>query len=409
MSISWREPTMKIRTLTVLLAAVVVLAASPAPAQIRPGSVSITPFFGGYTFDSDLHLDTKPVYGLRLGYDITPRWGVEVATDYVSTELEQGGGNVRALGYRLDALYHFMPDKKFVPFIAAGVGGTTLRYPEGMKNDTDSLFNYGGGIKYFFTDALALRADIRQLLVFDGSQSDFEYTIGLTFLFGGKKAAAAPPPVLDSDGDSVPDNLDKCPDTPTGVRVDKDGCPLDSDGDGVPDYLDKCPDTPKGVKVDKDGCPLDSDGDGVPDYLDKCPDTPKGVKVDKDGCPIPEKVAEKVSISLEIEFDTGKADIKPQYGEQIKKVADFMKTYPETTAVIEGHTDNVGREESNLRLSTKRAESVRTYLIENFGIAANRLTARGYGSSRPIADNATPEGRQKNRRIEAVIETTVKQ
>ena len=306
---------------------------------------------------------------------------MEVAADYVSTELEQGGGNVRALGYRLDALYHFMPDNRLVPFIAAGVGGTTLRYPEGMKNETDSLFNYGGGIKYFFTDALALRADIRQLLVFDGGRSDFEYTIGLTFLFGGKMAAATPPP---------------------------EPAVFDSDGDGVPDNLDKCPDTPKGVKVDKDGCPLDSDGDGVPDYLDKCPDTPKGVKVDKDGCPIPQKAVEKVSIALAVQFDTGKADIKPQYREQIKKVGDFMKTYPETTAVIEGHTDNVGREESNLRLSTKRAESVRTYLIENFGIAANRLTARGYGSSRPVADNATPEGRQKNRRIEAVIETTVK-
>jgi len=84
-----------------------------------------------------------------------------------------------------------------------------------------------------------------------------------------------------------------------------------------------------------------------------------------------------------------------------------MKTYPETAAVIEGHTDNVGREESNLRLSTKRAESVRTYLTEKFGIAANRLSARGYGSSRLVADNATPEGRQRNRRIEAVIETTI--
>jgi OOP family OmpA-OmpF porin len=84
-----------------------------------------------------------------------------------------------------------------------------------------------------------------------------------------------------------------------------------------------------------------------------------------------------------------------------------MKTYPETTAVIEGHTDNVGKEESNLRLSTKRAESVRTYLTEKFGIAENRLSARGYGSSRPVADNATPEGRQRNRRIEAVIETTI--
>jgi OmpA-OmpF porin, OOP family len=122
---------------------------------------------------------------------------------------------------------------------------------------------------------------------------------------------------------------------------------------------------------------------------------------------IPRKAAEKVSIALEIGFDTGKADIKSQYRDQIKKVADFMQTYPETTAVIEGHTDNVGKEESNLRLSTKRAESVRTYLTEKFGIAANRLSARGYGSSHPVADNATPEGRQRNRRIEAVIETTV--
>ena len=175
----------------------------------------------------------------------------------------------------------------------------------------------------------------------------------------------------------------------------------DSDGDGVPDYLDKCPNTSQGVKVDKDGCPLDSDGDGVPDYLDKCPDTPAGVTVDKDGCPLPKKV----SIALEIEFDSGKAVIKPQYQDQIKKVADFMTTYPETTAVIEGHTDNVGKESSNVNLSKRRAESVRTYLIDKFGIAPGRLSAKGFGSSQPVADNSTPEGRQKNRRINAVLET----
>ncbi len=166
--------------------------------------------------------------------------------------------------------------------------------------------------------------------------------------------------------------------------------------------MDKCPDTPKGVSVDAAGCPLDSDGDGVPDYLDKCPITPKGAKVDKDGCT--EKLAEKVSIALQIEFDSGKADIKSKYEEQIKKVADFMTTYPETTAVIEGHTDNVGKEASNVRLSTRRSESVRTYLIEKFGIAPARLITKGFGSSQPVADNATPEGRQKNRRITAVIE-----
>jgi OOP family OmpA-OmpF porin len=220
-----------------------------------------------------------------------------------------------------------------------------------------------------------------------------------------KVVTPAPAPataVIDSDGDGVPDYLDKCPDTPKGVKVDKDGCPLDSDGDGVPDYLDKCPDTPQRVKVDKDGCPLDSDGDGVPDYLDKCPDTPQGAKVDKDGCLV------KVSISLAIQFDTGKAVIKPQYEEQIKKVADFMTAHPETTAVIEGFTDNVGKEATNKRLSQKRAESVKTDLVKKYGIAAGRLHVKGFGSAQPVADNATAEGREKNRRISVVIETTAK-
>ena len=111
-----------------------------------------------------------------------------------------------------------------------------------------------------------------------GSHNDFYATamIGISFSFSGEK---------DSDGDGVPDYRDFCPNTPVGVLIDENGCPLDMDGDGVPDYLDKCPQTKRGVKVDKTGCPLDSDGDGVPDYLDKCPNTPKGVIVDKNGCP----------------------------------------------------------------------------------------------------------------------------
>ena len=221
---------------------------------------------------------------------------------------------------------------------------------------------------------------------------------------------------LDSDGDGVPDNLDKCPGTPEGVKVDKDGCPLDSDGDGVPDYLDKCPDTPQGVKVDKDGCPLDSDGDGVPDYLDKCPDTPKGVKVDKDGCPpvivkevapVKESAPEVVSITLKIEFDSAKSDVKAKYYNEIKKVSDFMKQYPGTKMEIQGHTDNVGREAVNVKLSQARANSVMKYLTDKFGIEKDRLTAVGYGPKKPVASNATKAGKQKNRRVEAVVQTTV--
>jgi outer membrane protein OmpA-like peptidoglycan-associated protein len=117
------------------------------------------------------------------------------------------------------------------------------------------------------------------------------------------------------------------------------------------------------------------------------------------------KAPEKVSITLEIEFDSGKANIKPQYDDKIKKVADFMTAYPETTAIIEGHTDNVGSEKFNRRLSTQRAESVKSYLIQKFGISPGRLSAKGFGSSQPVADNKTAEGRQKNRRINVVIET----
>ena len=115
-----------------------------------------------------------------------------------------------------------------------------------------------------------------------------------------------------------------------------------------------------------------------------------------------------VTITLNVEFDTDKAVVKDKYRSEIKKVADFMKTYPNTTAVIEGHTDNVDSAEYNQKLSEARANSVRQYLINNFGIKASRLTAVGYGLTKPIASNNTEEGRQQNRRVQAVIKAMKK-
>lgn len=349
------------------------LLASNASAQIVPEKISVSPFIGGYSFHHETYLRDNPVFGLRVGYDITERWGVEGAFDYIATSFRNEGGSANVFGYRLDALYHFMPKERLVPFLAAGVGGTTSAI--GGNSETDSLINYGGGVKYFLTESLALRADLRHLWVFYGGRNDWEYTLGLTYLFGTQKAKPAPVAVVDSDND------------------------------GVPDDQDRCPRTPKNVTVNSEGCPLDSDGDGVLDYLDKCPDTPKGDRVDRIGCSIKAKASEKVSIALEIEFDTAKADIKQRYHEKIKKVADFMITYPGSTAVIEGHTDNIGSDEYNHALSARRAESVKAYLIEKFGIASERLSAKGFGPSQPVADNATAAGRQKNRRINAVIES----
>lgn len=110
-----------------------------------------------------------------------------------------------------------------------------------------------------------------------------------------------------------------------------------------------------------------------------------------------------VSIALNLEFDTNKAVIKPKYDAEIKKVADFMAKYPKSRAVIEGHTDNVGKDAANVKLSQRRAESVKAYLVKKFGIDAARIKAVGYGPSKPIADNKTKEGRQKNRRVHAVF------
>lgn len=208
---------------------------------------------------------------------------------------------------------------------------------------------------------------------------------------------------FDADRDTVLDCLDKCPDTPQGCAVTDDGCPVDLDNDGVMDCRDKCIccET-QGCPVDKDGCPIDSDRDGVFDCRDKCPDTPAGSKVAEDGC-----MHAKATIELKIEFDTDKSYIKEKYRDDIRKVADFMQEYPNTKAIIEGHTDSVGSDQYNMRLSNDRANSVRSYLMKEFGIDPSRLAAKGYGESRPIAGNDTDEGRQKNRRVWVFLEEIV--
>jgi OOP family OmpA-OmpF porin len=180
--------------------------------------------------------------------------------------------------------------------------------------------------------------------------------------------------------------------------------PGDEDGDGVTNDADQCPNTPAGASVDSIGCPLDSDRDGVPDYRDKCPGTPEGAKVDSDGCTV--KLEKAVSITLDVKFDTGKSIVKPEYYPKIQEVGQFMREYADTNAVIEGHTDDVGKDESNQRLSEQRANAVREVLVSRFGVNPMRLRAIGYGESRPIASNASAMGRAQNRRVVVVVEGT---
>jgi len=211
---------------------------------------------------------------------------------------------------------------------------------------------------------------------------------------------------LDSDRDGVPDYTDLCPNTPSGIDVDDFGCPFDSDGDGIFDYQDKCPDTPYEVEVDKYGCPVDDDLDGVPDYLDQCPGTLPGVQVDAQGCelviimePSPEFNPNQLILSSETSFEFNSAKLKEVAYPELDKLLEQMKKYPLSRWKIVGYTDNVGSEDGNIKMSQMRAESVLNYFVSR-GIPKVRFEVIGMGSKNPVADNNTPEGRAKNRRVE---------
>lgn len=206
---------------------------------------------------------------------------------------------------------------------------------------------------------------------------------------------------VDSDGDGVPDYLDQCPDTPAKFPVDSKGCPLDQDQDGVPDVIDQCPNTPQNVIVDSVGCPVDSDGDSIPDYLDKCPNRP-GV-ANNNGCPEYTELRNIISKAMTgIQFESAKSVIKKSSYPILNKMAEILGMDTTYNLGIHGHTDNVGNPEKNMKLSKERAEAVRQYLISK-GVNGERLTAEGFGDTKPIADNETGEGRKRNRRVEFII------
>tara|TARA_R110001592_G_scaffold119736_2_gene323120 strand:- start:2568 stop:4082 length:1515 start_codon:yes stop_codon:yes gene_type:complete len=209
--------------------------------------------------------------------------------------------------------------------------------------------------------------------------------------------------IIDTDDDGVIDQLDKDPNTPVGVQVYGNGVPVDSDADGVPDYLDKCVFV-KG-RIDNDGCPFigDKDRDGIPDREDKCPEV-KGLEIHQ-GCPDANslRVTELVTVmsySKNIYFNTDSNSIRSGfYYTMLDDVAEIMLKNKDVTFSVFGYTDNVGSEEYNLKLSERRANEARKYLIER-GVEPDRITAKGFGKVNPSYNNDTAQGRQLNRRVE---------
>ncbi len=218
---------------------------------------------------------------------------------------------------------------------------------------------------------------------------------------------------VDRDGDGYPDAVDKCPDVKEDGKppLKTDGCPAvpDADNDGIPDANDKCPNDPEdkdGID-DKDGCPeKDADNDKVPDVEDRCPTEPgpRSKVAEKNGCPTLTKVTSDGQVALlePIQFEFGRATIKPVSYPILNEVVTLMQARPDLRIGVYGHTDNVGSHQLNMRLSKERAASVMNYLIKK-GISATRLESEGFGPDKPVDTNDTAEGRAKNRRVEFKI------
>jgi len=348
------------------------------------GDIYGTPMAGGifYLNNSQVDIDSSFIVGGRVGYFLTDEISLEGDFDYSWTEFnglaeplttpptpyqDLNANNYYVL---VNALYHFNPiADNLAPYVLAGIGWTGMR--TGRFDEDGFAGNVGVGLHYGLNKCLLLRGEVRYLGATNPRQDDIIASAGLAFNVPYRKEVVPPPP----------------------PPVWKD-----FDEDGVPDHLDKCPTTPKGCIVDKDGCPLDADVDGVCDGLDECPDTPLGTAVDEKGCPIrPETVA--LSWAEGLTFALGSAKLTPQAEGVLDGLVALANKHPDAVIEIGGYTDSTGSAVFNQRLSENRALSVRNYMVLK-GITPDRLRAIGYGETNFVATNDTAEGRQQNRRVE---------
>jgi outer membrane protein OmpA-like peptidoglycan-associated protein len=291
----------RVRTLGVAALAILVGITAPQAGRGEIGGfhVNITPFGGYREWANEANLDSKMLFGGRLGLMMGRYIGVEGYYSWMTSETKAGidslflpfgaaGTDLDVQGYGADVILNLIPGSVLNPYVFGGW------HEEKVTSDgpgVKAFLNgpeFGGGVKLRVGSRAAIRAEIRdQLWGFDEGSPDppgndnlhnLVYTGGVQVSLGGSAGD-------DADNDDVPDSRDDCPNTPAGALVDTRGCPLDADRDNVPDGIDQCPNTPAGATVDARGCPSDADNDGVPDGIDQCPATPGGTQVDARGCP----------------------------------------------------------------------------------------------------------------------------
>jgi outer membrane protein OmpA-like peptidoglycan-associated protein len=321
-----------------------------------------------------------------------------------------------------------LTDKYFlVPYLNAGIGASMYG-----GSYFAAFMPIGGGLQMNLGEGAFIHTQMNyrsQVSAF--ATNHLNYSIGFSTALKEKKAPVVvvvapppppPPPPADTDGDGIIDPNDKCPTVPGIAKYQ--GCPVpDTDGDGINDDNDKCP-TVKGL-AKYEGCPIpDTDKDGINDEEDKCP-TVAGL-ARYQGCPIPDTDGDGIndeedkcphvkgtpeffgcpSLNFkagDINFANGSTALTKASKTELDKGVKVLTENPQLKLYVEGHTSSTGSAKLNDKLSLDRAFSVKSYLVGK-GIAADRLTATGFGSSKPIADNKTKEGQKANRRVEFKVQ-----
>jgi OOP family OmpA-OmpF porin len=307
-------------------------------AQVKPSTFSVTPYIGGYLFDKDQKVGNAPVYGISLGYNFTKYFGVEASGEYISTNYDlpvSGSQSTNVGNYRLDGIFNLIPDSRLVPFVFAGFGGQYIDYPKNVSNRAAAAVDYGAGLKFFFTDWLALRGDVRQTYIFDNSRKDIEYTLGLSFYFGGAKRV----PVSRYEPIAQP-----APEPVAKEKVEEKVVILASE--------------PK-----------------VEEQVMVAAAEPKII----------------ILVFEDIHFDFDKSTLKPEAQAILKRNIQLLKDNPKAKIRIAGYTSASGTDTYNQKLSERRANAVKEYLVNEGLISSDRLSTIGYGETRPAMYEAAPK------------------
>ena len=422
------------RLLGSLLSVAMLAIATPGFAENRAGALTLSPFAGGYRFDNAQRLEDSATYGMRTGYNFTENWSGEVTFGYVLAESKDPNyPETDAYSYGLDALYHFNPGGNFVPFLAAGAGGTTLVRPaNGLSDNSDLLFNYGLGVKYFVSESVALRGDVRHVVIPNDTINNIVYTAGVTFLIGGEKPAVKPAPecpacvapvtAKDTTAPYVTlvDPYNDSRDVPlhrelhvafseamdpatinTNTFILQEGTSL------VPGRVSAPANAPASFTQTSEFKPdtlytgrittgaRDLAGNALKnDFIWKfrTAPTPEPVVITKVETKIKTKevIVNKFVMLTGTHFAFDSSDLTPAGKELIKQNIKIMKDNPAIRVQIQGHSSAAGSEKYNQALSERRANSVRDYVINEGGIAPERLEAIGYGETRPAMNEVNP-------------------